>query len=230
MRNNEKELLGSWVQEHPCERLLDIGATRTNTREDCDDVHTDRRGCVGVTHIKDTENLSSFSFFWQSVETAIISVKINCLSSEFAPKKHGAQQISTLRLCYVYFYSVGGEKGILLQVSVDFYSVAPEEHLQRSGCNIKVCFILCLLTSSVVVLRRWQVFKDKGGDRKQKQDSQKMEKLSPSERVSIRFVLTSAAYCLLLLAVFVLAFTRSYKILCGKISSVPHTFTNSPVF
>ena len=25
MRNNERELLDSWVQEHPCERLIDIG-------------------------------------------------------------------------------------------------------------------------------------------------------------------------------------------------------------
>jgi transcription factor CP2-like protein len=48
-------------------------------------------------------------------------------------------------------------------VSVDFYCVATDDHLQRSGCNIKV-------------------FKDKGGDRKQKQDNQKVEKLSPSER------------------------------------------------
>jgi hypothetical protein len=92
MRNSERELLDSWVQEHPCERLIDI----------------DRRGCEGVTHIKDSENLNSFSFVWQPVGSAIISVKINCLSSEFVAKKHGAQWISSLTCCgvHVYFHTV----------------------------------------------------------------------------------------------------------------------------
>lgn len=33
MRNNERELLDSWIQEHPCERLLDIGTVCTQTVE-----------------------------------------------------------------------------------------------------------------------------------------------------------------------------------------------------
>jgi hypothetical protein len=73
MRNNEREILDAWSQDHPCERLLDI----------------DRRGCEGVSHIKDSENLNSLSFLWQPTQSATISVKINCLSSEFAAKKHG---------------------------------------------------------------------------------------------------------------------------------------------
>ena len=42
-----------------------------------------------------------------------------------------------------------------------------------------VTLVICLPLSCVS-----QVFKDKGGDRKQKQDQLKIEKLSPSERVS----------------------------------------------
>jgi transcription factor CP2-like protein len=130
MRNNECELLDRWGQDHPCERLLDI----------------DRRGCDGVSHVEDSESLNSLSWLWPSRQRGIVSVKINCLSSEFVAKKHG------------------GEKGILLLLSMDVYHVGHEQHhLQRSGCNIKV-------------------FKDKGGDRKQKQDQLKVEKLTVAER------------------------------------------------
>ena len=42
-----------------------------------------------MSHIKDFENLNSSSFLWQPVQCATISIRINCLSSEFAAKKHG---------------------------------------------------------------------------------------------------------------------------------------------
>ena len=32
MRNSERELLDSWVQEHPCERLIDIGMYTTQNK------------------------------------------------------------------------------------------------------------------------------------------------------------------------------------------------------
>lgn len=90
-----------------------------------------------MSHIKDSENLNLLSFLWQSVGSATISIKINCLSSEFAAKKHGAFWVYHTLIIIRYFHA-GGEKGAVLQVSIDFYSGATEDHLQRSGCNIKV--------------------------------------------------------------------------------------------
>ena len=49
----------------------------------------DRRGCDGVSHVEDTESLNSLSWVWPPRQSGIVSVKINCLSSEFVAKKHG---------------------------------------------------------------------------------------------------------------------------------------------
>ena len=34
--------------------------------------------------VKESESLNSLSFLWQPLHRAVISVKVNCLSSEFA--------------------------------------------------------------------------------------------------------------------------------------------------
>lgn len=97
MKNNEQELLDCWSREHPCERLLDIGILfnyeYTLFRII---IPLDRRGCDGVSDVTESEALNSFSFVWQSSCHAIISIKINSLSSEFSPKKHGQP------CCFVY--------------------------------------------------------------------------------------------------------------------------------
>ena len=78
--------------------------------------------------------------------------------------------------------NAGGEKGVLLQVCMDFHSVDSESCLQGLRCDVKVCLEVELMLADNVME---QVFKDKGGDRKQKQDQLKMEKLSPIERVGL---------------------------------------------
>ena len=64
----------------------------------------------------------------------------------------------------------GGEKGALLRLEMDTFCVDPSnssspQHFHRCACNIKV-------------------FKDKGADRKQRQDQLKMEKLPQNDLVS----------------------------------------------
>ena len=144
--------------------------------------------------MEDSESLNSLSWLWPSRQRGIVSVKINCLSSEFVAKKHGqplalcqnthnTQQTSRPVSIVVY---VGGEKGILLLLSMDVYHVGHEQHhLQRSGCNIKVHSEgVYIHVAADAGMMSWQVFKDKGGDRKQKQDQLKVEKLTAAERVS----------------------------------------------
>ena len=63
----------------------------------------------------------------------------------------------------------GGEKGALLRLEMDTFCVDPSnssspQHFHRCACNIKV-------------------FKDKGADRKQRQDQLKMEKLPQNDLV-----------------------------------------------
>ena len=106
-------------------------------------VCVDRRGCDGVSHVKESENLNTLSLLWQPLQPAIISVKINCLSSEFGAKKHGKWILSyILLLLLLLLLLLGGEKGILLQISMTIFN--GEEYLQRSGCNIKVIIIMIM--------------------------------------------------------------------------------------
>lgn len=62
----------------------------------------------------------------------------------------------------------GGERGVLLQLKLDTHllngAVAMETLIHSAACCVKV-------------------FKDKGGDRKQRQDLQKIDKLSPEQQV-----------------------------------------------
>ena len=62
-------------------------------------------------------------------------------------------------------YILGGEKGVALRLCLEMCECEVDKRMvYRGGCGIKV-------------------FKDKGGDRKQRQDQCKMEKLSPHELV-----------------------------------------------
>ena len=62
------------------------------------------------------------------------------------------------------------------------------------------------------------MFKDKGGDRKQKQDQQKIEKLSPSERVSSQSV-CYPSYITMVTTVAVPALSGSLSVFTGTTSS-----------
>jgi hypothetical protein len=66
--------------------------------------------------------------------------------------------------------AIGGEKGIPLRLFLEMQEYKADQgqgsasHTYQGVCGIKV-------------------FKDKGGDRKQRQDQAKLEKLSPKEQV-----------------------------------------------
>ena len=51
---------------------------------------TDNVGCGGLVCIENSEaNLHCISFTWSSQRPSIVAFKVNCLSSEFAARKHG---------------------------------------------------------------------------------------------------------------------------------------------
>lgn len=137
LRNCEQEIFDQWSRDHPMERLLEI----------------DKVGCDGLSNFQNDEQLNSISFYWSPLHLSILTVKMNCLSTEFAARKHG------------------GEKGVPLLLVMD--TATPTTHLHRGACTIKV-------------------FKDKGADRKQKQDQQKLEKLDVAKlqpsRATTRFL------------------------------------------
>ena len=150
-------------------------------------------------------------------------LQIHCLSSEFTEKKHGTLLFFTLLplffsgfsyktlyhslilyLCLSFSFSTpyffhsfaisfppsilsslgtGGERGVPLQLLLNTWMLTADKvvcrEVDRSYCLLKV-------------------FKDKGGDRKQKAEQQKSEKLPPSE-VQVSFstyiMLTGQSIC-----------------------------------
>lgn len=51
--------------------------------------HADSIGCAGLASVEnDDANLNRVHFVWGQSNT-VLAIKINCLSSEFAAKKHG---------------------------------------------------------------------------------------------------------------------------------------------
>ena len=51
--------------------------------------HADSIACAGLTSFENDEgNLNRVHFVWGQSK-AVLAIKINCLSSEFAAKKHG---------------------------------------------------------------------------------------------------------------------------------------------
>src|SRR6218665_2957128 len=90
----------------------------------------------GITCATDTYNsLNSLEFFWDSGrQRATVGVRLNCVSSEFTPRK------------------CGGERGAALRVQVDTYGLThPQESKGRllhcAYCLVKV-FKVCRLTDN----------------------------------------------------------------------------------
>ena len=135
--------------------------------------NADSIGCTGLTSVNNDESaLHRVEFSWGQSSTAVLAIKINCLSTEFAAKKHGEMtlQYPEPTLTFIISPPTGGEKGVPLKLFLEISQVDGEplgeggQLLYQGGCGIKV-------------------FKDKGGDRKQRQDQSKIEKLSPDEQV-----------------------------------------------
>ena len=137
----------------------------------------DAMSCDGLSDIQNSDqSLNVVSFVWSPLRPASLCFKVNCLSTEFAARKHGESRererdkyfnCSPIQLP---FDLTGGEKGALLRLEMDTFCIDPSnssspQHFHHCACNIKV-------------------FKDKGADRKQRQDQLKMEKLPQNDLVS----------------------------------------------
>ncbi|XP_071447175.1 uncharacterized protein gem [Hetaerina americana] len=144
----EREQLAAWQQSRPGDRVLEV------------DVPLSYGACDIV---QDPCALNAVEFLWDPTKEVGVYIKVNCISTEFTPKKHG------------------GEKGVPFRIQVETYSQAPSvtstspteslkkttfvpgRRLHAAACQIKV-------------------FKLKGADRKHKQDREKILKRPPSEQ------------------------------------------------
>ncbi|XP_054162550.1 transcription factor CP2-like [Oppia nitens] len=104
----EKELISQWKQQRPSDRILEIDVPLTYGVHDIFD---------------DPKHVNRCEFFWDPTKETGVFVKVNCISTEFTPKKHG------------------GEKGVPFRIVIETYphnGTSPSSCLHAASCQVKV--------------------------------------------------------------------------------------------
>ncbi|MED6263927.1 Transcription factor CP2-like protein 1 [Characodon lateralis] len=105
----EHQQLEGWRWNRPGDRILDIDVPLS----------------VGIIEPRsDPLHLNTIEFLWDALKNASVSIQVNCISTEFTPRKHG------------------GEKGVPFRIQVDTFSSNEHgEHVEQvhsSSCQVKV--------------------------------------------------------------------------------------------
>ncbi|KAM9344216.1 transcription factor CP2-like protein 1 [Pholidichthys leucotaenia] len=105
----EHQQLEGWRWNRPGDRILDIDIPLS----------------VGVLEpCSDPLHLNTIEFLWDPLKNASVFIQVNCISTEFTPRKHG------------------GEKGVPFRIQVDTYTANGHgeyvEHIHSSSCQVKV--------------------------------------------------------------------------------------------
>ncbi|XP_066947868.1 transcription factor CP2 isoform X4 [Macrobrachium rosenbergii] len=103
----EREQLESWRQMRPGERILEVDIPLS----------------YGIFDVnQSSRNLNMCEFDWDPTKEVGVYIKVNCISTEFTPKKHG------------------GEKGVPFRIQVETYAKTDSglEQLHVCACQIKV--------------------------------------------------------------------------------------------
>nr|CAG4641075.1 EOG090X0AJ3 [Eulimnadia texana] len=105
----EREQIEAWRLSRPGDRIVEIDVPLSY-------------GIYDV--IQDPANLNIVEFVWDPTKEVGVYIKVNCISTEFTPKKHG------------------GEKGVPFRIQVETYSHGDldgtAKRLHVAGCQIKV--------------------------------------------------------------------------------------------
>uniref|UniRef100_A0A672YX37 Transcription factor CP2-like 1 n=1 Tax=Sphaeramia orbicularis TaxID=375764 RepID=A0A672YX37_9TELE len=105
----EHQQLEGWRWNRPGDRILDIDIPLS----------------VGILEPRSHPlHLNTIEFLWDPVKNASVFIQVNCISTEFTPRKHG------------------GEKGVPFRIQVDTFSINEQgefmEHVQSASCQVKV--------------------------------------------------------------------------------------------
>ncbi|KAF5903836.1 transcription factor CP2-like protein 1 isoform X1 [Clarias magur] len=117
LQYSEYEQLEGWSWNRPEDRILDLDTTLS----------------VGIIESQvNPLQLNTVEFLWDPSKNASIFIQVNCISTEFTPRKHG------------------GEKGVPFRIQVDTFIQNERgeylQHVHSSSCQIKV------------FKRRWRLF------------------------------------------------------------------------
>ncbi|XP_037832024.1 transcription factor CP2-like protein 1 [Kryptolebias marmoratus] len=105
----EHQQLEGWRWNRPGDRIVDIDIPLS----------------VGILEPHaDPLHLNTIEFLWDPQKNASVFIQVNCISTEFTPRKHG------------------GEKGVPFRIQVDSFTINNHgeyvEHVHSSSCQVKV--------------------------------------------------------------------------------------------
>jgi transcription factor CP2-like protein len=108
----EREQIQIWQSSRPGERILDIDIPLS----------------YGLIHVNQSALLNTAEILWDPMKEVGVYIKVNCISTEFTPKKHG------------------GEKGVPFRIQIETYlengaienKDASTKPLHAAACQIKV--------------------------------------------------------------------------------------------
>lgn len=108
----EREQMHIWQSSRPGERILDVDIPLS----------------YGLIHVNQTILLNTAEILWDPMKEVGVYIKVNCISTEFTPKKHG------------------GEKGVPFRIQIETYfengsSDVQVKPLHAAACQIKVRLI-----------------------------------------------------------------------------------------
>uniref|UniRef100_A0A6Q2YPY6 Grh/CP2 DB domain-containing protein n=1 Tax=Esox lucius TaxID=8010 RepID=A0A6Q2YPY6_ESOLU len=109
LQYTEHQQLEGWKWNRPGDRILDIDIPLS----------------VGVVEPRaNPMQLNTIEFLWDPVKNASVCIQVNCISTEFTPRKHG------------------GEKGVPFRIQIDTFTQDQHgeylEHVHSSSCQVKV--------------------------------------------------------------------------------------------
>ncbi|XP_049290518.1 uncharacterized protein LOC125767724 [Anopheles funestus] len=146
----EREQMQLWQASRPGERILDVDIPLS----------------YGLMQVQPTSSnlLNTIEVFWDPMKEVGVYVKVNCISTEFTPKKHGGEKGVPFRIQVETYIDTNGihngnSNGVAGGID-DKDGIRP---LHAAACQIKV-------------------FKLKGADRKHKQDREKILKRPVAEQ------------------------------------------------
>lgn len=141
----EREQMQLWQASRPGERILDVDIPLS----------------YGLIQVQPNTSslLNTIEVYWDPMKEVGVYIKVNCISTEFTPKKHGGEKGVPFRIQVETFLDSSLNDGGNSSIGTD-NTVRP---LHAAACQIKV-------------------FKLKGADRKHKQDREKILKRPVAEQ------------------------------------------------
>lgn len=144
-----------WQASRPGERIIEIDVPLS----------------YGLCHVAQPHNSNSLNVvevLWDPMKEVGVYIKINCISTEFTPKKHG------------------GEKGVPFRIQIETYVENTMNGTTAAAVAAATAAGIGSITDGMKPIHaaacQIKVFKLKGADRKHKQDREKIQKRPASEK------------------------------------------------